>query len=339
MTVVVTGASGHLGSCLVRDLLERGTRVRALVHRNTAPLEGLDVELAHGDVRDEDTLRGAFAGADIVYHLAAVISISGDRGGLVPAVNVDGAETVARVALETGVRRLVHCSSIHAFDMQASGPVLDETAARVPTRSRAHGAYDRSKAEGERRVRAVIERGLDAVVIHPSSVIGPFDFEPSLMGSVFLRLYRRSLPGLVVGGFDFVDVRDVSAGLLAAADRGSRGESYLLGGHFRTLRELADLAARVTGKAPPRFTFPPGVARVGIPFLWAWARLTRSEPLYTSESLGALQVAPEVDTSKAERDLGYAARPLEQTVGDLYRWFAVSGRLPAGGGSGGEDAA
>jgi dihydroflavonol-4-reductase len=328
MTAVVTGASGHLGACLVRELLGRGIPVRALVHHNTAPLEGLDVDPVHGDVRDEAALRRAFAGAEIVYHLAAVISIAGDRGGLVPAVNVGGAEAAASAALAEGVRRLVLCSSIHAFDLSACGPVLNETASRVPQQGGRHSAYDRSKADGERRVRVLLGRGLDAVIVHPTSVIGPYDYEPSLMGGVFLRLYRRRLPGLVAGGFDFVDVRDVAAGLVAAAERGRSGESYLLGGRFTTVRELAEVAAEITGSRPPRFTFPMRLARIGAPFLGLWARMTGGRAIYTGESLGILEGAPEVDTTKAEHDLGFTARPIEETVRDLYEWFAAEGRIP-----------
>jgi len=327
MTVVVTGASGHLGANLVRELLDREERVRVLVHRNTSPLDGLDVEAVRGDVLDREALRAAFAGADLVYHLAAVISISGDRHGKVRAVNVDGAENVARAALESGVRRLVHCSSVHSFDLRGGGPELDETAPRVPVGAGKRPAYDRSKADGERRVRALIDDGLDAVVVHPTGVIGPLDFEPSLMGGVFLRLYRGTLPGLIDGGFDFVDVRDVVRGLIAAAERGGRGESYLLGGHFCSVTELAALAAAVTGMRSPRLTFPMRVARLGVPLLWAVAKASRSEPLYTAESLEALRDAPRVDCGKAGRELGYTARPTKETVRDIYRWFARSGRI------------
>jgi len=199
MRVVVTGASGHLGASLVRRLLEGGDRVRVLLHRHARALEGLDVEVAQGDVFDRGSLRAAFEGQEVVCHLAGVVSIQGDAGGLVPAVNVEGAGNAARAALEYGVRRMVHCSSVHAFDLWAGRGPLDETAPRVPSGSRHHSACDRSKAEGERRVRAHVGRGLDAVIVHPTGVIGPYDFEPSRIGQFFMRLYRGSLPALVEG--------------------------------------------------------------------------------------------------------------------------------------------
>ncbi|MBM3695481.1 MAG: NAD-dependent epimerase/dehydratase family protein [Actinobacteria bacterium] len=327
MRVVVTGASGHLGANLVRRLLEGGDRVRAVVHRRARALEGLDVEVVPGDVLDPESLRAAFTGVEVVYHLAGVISIRGDAGGQVSAVNVEGAANAAAAAREAGVRRMVHCSSVHAFDTAAGRGSLDETAPRVLAGSRRHFAYDRSKAEGERRVRAEIARGLDAVIVHPTAVIGPFDFEPSLLGRFFLRLYRGSLPALVRGGFDFVDARDAAEGMVAAAARGGKGESYLLGGHFCRIAALASLAAAASGRRHCRPTLPLWLARVGVPFLRAAAAVARTEPLYTAESLAILRAGRPVDHSKAERDLGYSSRPIEETVADLYRWFDSQGML------------
>lgn len=327
MTVVVTGASGHLGANLVRTLLERGHRVRALVHRHTQAIEGLNVEIARGDVLDSHSMRRALAGAEVVYHLAAVISIAGDRHGRVRAVNVDGAEHVARAALQCGVRRLVHCSSVHAFDLHSGPPTIDETARRVPAGSRSHTAYDRSKAGGERRVRRLITEGLDAVILHPTSVIGPHDFEPSRMGRFFLHLQRRSLTSLVSGSFDFVDVRDVVAGLIAAAERGRSGESYLISGHHHRIRELAGIAAEITGVPLPRFTAPMWAARLGAPVVGLVSRATRKDPLYTTESLAVLRSGARIDHTKATTDLGHRPRPTVETVADLYRWFAERGML------------
>jgi len=328
MQAVVTGASGHLGAALVRRLLEGGDRVRVVVHRQARALEGLEAEAVPGDVLDPASLRAAFAGAEVVYHLAGVVSIRGGLGGRVWTVNVDGAAHAARAARESGVRRMVHCSSVHAFDLEAGDGPLDESAPRVVADSSRHPVYDRSKAEGERRVRAEIELGLDAVVVHPTGAIGPFDFEPSRMGQFFLRLNRGSLPALVRGGFDFVDVRDVAEAMVRAAAQGSRGESYLLGGHFWPIAALAEMVAAATGRRHRRPVLPLGVARVGVPFLRLVAAVGGSEPLYTTESLTVLRVGRAVDHSKAARDLGYAPRPTEVSVADAYRWFAARGMLP-----------
>jgi len=326
MKAVITGASGHLGANLIPALLDEGTSVRVVAHRNLDAFDGLDVEVVTGDVLDRPTLDAAFAGCDVVYHLAAVISITGDPNGLVHRVNVEGAANAAEAALAAGVGRFVHCSSIHAFDLSSGADTVDEASPRVPTGSRSHAAYDRSKADGERAVREVIASGLDGVIVHPTSVIGPRDLEPSRMGRFFIRLRDRSLPSLVRGGFDFVDARDVASGMIAAALRGRRGQSYLMGGRHLPVEAVARIAERVAGVRPPRAVLPVWVARLGIPFIAAIARIRRVEPLYTSESLNALGLSSRIDHSLAVRELGYTVRPIEETIADIYSWLgAVDG--------------
>ena len=328
MTTVVTGASGHVGGNLVRELCARGRKVRAMVHTEARALEGLDVEIVKGDVRDVGSLRRVFAGADRVFHLAALISIGGDRGGLVPATNVGGARNVATAAHDCGVERLVHFSSIHAFHIAAHGRAVDETRPRADTP--AHGAYDRSKAAGEAAVREVIGRGLDAVIVNPTAVLGRHDYGPSRMGRVLLDLYHRRLPSLVDGGFNWVDVRDVVAGALAAEEKGRTGESYILSGNWCSLADLAAMVEEVTGKRPPRINSPMWLARTGAPFIELFGRLTGKEALYTAESLAALRANRSVSHEKATRELGYRPRPTAETVADTYQWLAEAGLIPAG---------
>ena len=325
MTVVVTGATGHVGANLVRELLQRGRKVRVLIHQEEIGLEGLDVERVTGDVRDLATLERAFADAEIVYHLAAVISIVGDPDGRVHAVNVDGARNAAQAALRCGVRRFVHTCSIHAFDQAPLSEPLDEQRARVVSRS--HPAYDRSKAAGEAEVRKVISEGLDAVIIHPTAVIGPHDYRPSRLGRLFIDLYHRRLPALVSGGFDWVDVRDLVAGILSAEERGRRGESYLLSGTWHSVRELAQIAAEVTGVPAPRLTTPMWLARVGAPFAEGWSKLTRKEPMFTREALAALRANREIVRVKARDELAYTARPTAESVREIYAWLEGAGML------------
>ncbi|MFY0542342.1 NAD-dependent epimerase/dehydratase family protein [Nannocystis pusilla] len=206
------------------------------------------------------------------------------------AVNVDGVRSIAEAALAAGVRRLVHCSSVHAFDLYregTSGVEVDERWPRVPDEP-SHFAYDRSKAAGERALREVMGRGLDAVIVHPSGVIGPYDFGPSRMGRMFLQLYRRSLPSLIDGAFDFVDVRDVVAGMLAAQARGENGENYLLTGHTVHVRDIGAIAEAITGVKPPRLVAPIWFARIGVPLFGVAGAVMRQEPLYTHESLSVL---------------------------------------------------
>lgn len=324
MITAVTGATGHVGANLVRALLDDGRRVRAINRTQGPALDGLDIEFVAVDVLDALALRRAFAGVDVVYHLAALISVAGDPDGSVRATNVDGVRNVANAALDAGVRRLVHCSSIHAFDLDRAGIVTEDSprsrAARLPP-------YDRSKAEGEDELRRAVDRGLDAVITNLTAVLGPYDFGPSRMGAVLLALARRRLPALVEGGFDWVDARDVCTGMIAAESKGRTGENYLLAGHRVPIVELAALAEAATGVRAPRLVAPMWLAQATAPAgLW-WARLRGSDPLFTPESLHALRKDPVVSTAKAAEELGYEARPLGDTVADTYAWFRTRGLL------------
>jgi dihydroflavonol-4-reductase len=325
MKTLVTGATGHVGANLVRALVAQGRRVRALVHSADArAIDGLDVERVYGDVRDGSAMRRALCGVDVVYHLAAIISIDGDRDGAVKDVNVRGAHNVARIALEAGVRRMVHVSSIHAFDPHPLDRPLDETRAWATGR---HPAYDRSKAEGEAAVRRVVDAGLDAVIVNPTSVVGPYDFRRSRMGRFFLDLYRRRLPALPRGGFDWVDARDVAHGLIAAETYGRRGEGYLLGGHYLSMVALARLAEQVTGVRAPRQILPMTLLRFLAPFATVAAHLQGADPLLTRESLRALRGNPVVRYDKSAAELGYRPRHICETVDAIYRWFESAGAL------------
>jgi dihydroflavonol-4-reductase len=324
MTTVVTGAAGHVGGNLVRELLARGREVRAVVREDTRAVDGLDVEVVRTDVCDQDGLRAAFVGADVVYNLAAFVTISGSFGGEADRTNVDGPRNVARACLEAGVRRLVHFSSIHAFDTRPEDGVIDETRGlAVP--GRGVPAYNRTKAAGQREVLAAVEEGLDAIVIHPTAVLGPHDYKPSRMGEVILMLCRREMPALVAGGFDWVDVRDVVCGAVAAEERAAGKSSYLLSGRWTTFEELAGIVREASGVPVPRIVAPMWLARAGAPFVTGVCRLTGRRPLYTGESLHALRNHRFISCAKAARELGYAPRPLEETIADTVRWFRDCG--------------
>ena len=322
---VVTGASGHIGANLVQALLDAGHEVRALFHRRKGLLEHTEVEWVAGDVLDIESLRAAFSGAETIFHLAALISIEGDQGGRVTKINVDGVGNVAQAALDTGVERLVHFSSIHAFKQQPVDEVLDEHRERAEGVQ--HNAYDRSKAAGEKKLRTFMDKGLEAVILHPTGVIGPFDGEPSRMGQCFLDLYHQKLPGLVDGGFDWVDVRDVVRAALNAQERGVSGENYLLSGHWHSMLDLAEMAQEVTGVKRPGLITPMWLARVWAPFQMSIDRMRGSRPLYTGEALEALRGNRHVSNQKAKNELDFSPRPTKESVADIYAWFEKEGRL------------
>ncbi len=326
MTVVVTGATGHVGGNLVRTLLERGETVRVLVHRTRDALADLDLEFIQGGVNDTEVLRRAFEGASTVYHLAAMISIVGDPDGRVFRTNVDGARTVATVAREVGVGRLVHFSSVHAFDHSRPGEITEDTP-RVVNDPERNFAYDRSKAMGEAAVREQVELGLDAVIVHPSGVIGPHDYGPSRFGKALLTMARGRMPALTPGGYDWVDARDVVATAIAAADRGRTGQSYLLTGRYVALTEIAERVSAITGARAPLFTVPLGLAQAVAPVGAAVARALKAEPLFTDESLSVLNTGVRFNHSLAANELGHAPRDFGATLTDTLRWFHEAGHL------------
>jgi len=325
VTTVVTGPAGHVGANLVPELLERGHRVRVLIREDTRGLEGLDVERVQGSILEPGDLDRAFAGARTVFHLAGRISIVGDPDGAVRRTNVDGVRAVVEACERAGVERLVHTSSIHARSPHPRGePVTEE---RELADTRPGPAYDHSKAGGEREILAGVERGLDAVIVAPTGIIGPRDHKPSHTGAMILALAHRKLPALVDGGFNWVDVRDVARGVARAAEHGRRGERYLLGGSWRSMKDLAAVVAEQTGVEAPGWVPPMTLARIGAPFVVAWAALTRSDPLYTSEALHALRNHRDIVCDKAERELDHRPRPFEDTIADTVQWFRDAGML------------
>ncbi len=331
MTVVVTGASGHVGGNLLRALLTSGRPVRALVHRDRRALEGLDIEVVQGDVCDLESLRRAFAGAEVVYHTAAYISILGDEWPLLEQVNVLGTHNVVRACLECGVRRLVHFSSIHALEQEPLDLPMDES--RLLVDSRRTSPYSRSKAAGEQEVRAAVARGLDAVILYPTAIVGPYDFRPSLFGQALLYLAQGKLPALVAGGFDWVDVRDVVAAAIRSAEVAPPGGRYILSGHWVALPEIAALVEEFTGVPTPRLVVSLGLAKAVAPLAILVARLLRMRPLFTPVAIEALESNRRISHERAGRDLSYRPRPFRETIRDTLHWFAEAGLLhlpPAG---------
>jgi dihydroflavonol-4-reductase len=316
---LVTGAAGHVGATLMRALVARGQPVRALVHRDRRALAGLDVEIVEGDVQDPETLRRALAGVDLVYHAAARISISTHDRREVDVTNVAGTRNVVEACLSAGVRRLVHFSSVEALEPAPFSQPLDETR---PLRSAAHcPPYACSKAAGVREVEWGLAQGLDAIILYPSAIIGPYDYRLGLSNSGLLALCTGRLFALVDGGFDWVDVRDVVEGAMRAAERAPVGEPYILSGHWASLPDLARLAHDVSGTPVPRLVAPMWLARLGAPFMSAWSRVTGGRPLYTPAALSPMYSFGRISHEKATRELDYHPRPLEESVADTWRWF------------------
>jgi len=327
MLAVVTGASGHLGANLVRALINRKWQVRALVRNDTRALEGLDIEFASGDVLDEKSLREAFTGADVVFHLAGRISIVSWDRKQVEEVNITGVKNVVESCKSTGVKRLIHTSSFHAHQQEPLDKPLDESR---PLHDGRYPPYDHSKAEGEKIVRTAIEQGLDAVIINPGGMLGPNDFKPSHFGSTLLSIARGKLPALVDAGLSWVDNRDVAEGMITACEHAEPGAKYILSGHWVTLKYVAEQVAKITGVNPPRMVLPMWLAKAGAPLSMLLDQVRGQRPLLTPISLRELESNPFLSHEKASRELGYQPRPFEQALADTIGWFASNGFLNKG---------
>lgn len=317
--IAITGTAGLLGANLVRTLLAKGCRVRALVHRDARALAGLDVEIVHADLADPASLARAFNGAEVVHHLASLITLRSDNWEEVQRVNVLGTRNVVNACLKCGVKRLVYYGSVHARQPEPFDQPLDEDRPLVTDASLP--PYDRSKALAEIEVRRGIERGLDALIILPSAILGPYDFRPSYIGDALQLMQRGGLPVLTTGGYNWVDARDVSDGAIRAADAAGCGSCYILSGHWLSIREVAVMAAQISGTQSPRFVVPIWLARLGLPIMERLATLRGSQPLYTSAMLSALHSNRLITHARAARDLGYSPRPFRETLSDTLEWF------------------
>lgn len=321
MTIAVTGAAGFVGGNVIRALLETGRPLRGLVftEADRQRLADLPVEQVYGDVTKLDTLQTAFQGAEVVYHLASLITLVKTDLPLAEAMNVQGAANVVQACVDQGVRRLVHFSSFHALDQEPLDQPLDETSPLVA--SDHPYLYSRTKAAGERLVLEGLKRGLEVVVIRPTGIIGIHDYQPSLFGATLLDLAKGRLPGLVRGGCNWVDVRDVATGAVAAEQKAASGSIYMLSGHYASITKIAQLVAEVSGTPPPRFVTPLWLAKTLAPLSVRWSQLVGARPRFTPDSIDVIQSNPQISHAKAAKELGYQPRPLETTVRDAVTWL------------------
>ena len=235
-------------------------------------------------------------------------------------------ETSVEACLTCGVRRLVHFSSIHGLIQEPMDTPVDES--RPLVHSKDCPPYDRSKASSEREVRQGIEQGLDAIIINPTAVIGPHDYQLSHFGEFLLALARGRLPALIEGGFDWVDARDIALGAINAEERAPQGAKYLLSGSWASVRDLAKLTEEITGTPSPRLILPTWLARTGTPVMTAFNQVTRNRQIYTSVSVRALsQCNHRISHERAARELSYNPRPLRDTLVDTFHWFQETGIL------------
>jgi dihydroflavonol-4-reductase len=318
MLTLVTGATGLVGNNVVRLLLQRGSAVRVLTRAgsNPRPLEALDVETVHGDVRNQESMHQACDGVARVVHAAAEVRIGWSGLKLQRAINVDGTRHVAVAARETGAR-MVHVSTVDAMGYGSRAEPADEN---TPLGGHVACPYVVTKREAERVVMEQVELGLDAVIVNPVYMLGPWDWKPS-SGRMLLAVACGR--GLLAppGGNDFCDVRDVAAGILAAAERGERGRRYILGGEPLSYLEAWRMFADVSGARPPRRVVGRRLLRAAGVIGGLWGRIVRREPDINSAATAMSEMEHHFQSARAADELGYSPRPAREAAEAAWDWF------------------
>ena len=322
---LVTGGTGFVGSHVVRALLDKGRRVRCLVRPQSRRenLKGLPVEIATGDLTDPPSLTTALSGIEMLYHVAADYRLWAADPGEIYRANAGGTDHLLGAAAKAGVSRVVYTSSVAALGLTGDGSPADET---TPVeRSKIIGHYKKSKYDAERVAEAWARRGLPVVIVNPSTPIGERDIKPTPTGQMIVDFLNRRLPAYVDTGLNLIDVRDVAAGHLAAAERGRSGERYILGHRNMTLKEILDLLASLTGLPAPTVRLPHWIPLAAAAVTTGIAQVTRRPPRVSLESVRMSTHRMFFDPSRAVRELGLPQTPVEQPLSRAVAWFREHG--------------
>jgi dihydroflavonol-4-reductase len=329
MTSLVTGATGFVGSAVVRALLDAGEVPRVLVRAGSdrRNLEGLGVELAEGDLRDSASLARACRGCQALFHVAADYRLWVPEPDEIYAANVAGTRALMEAAGAAGVARIVYTSSVATLGLKRDGSPADE--ATPVALADMIGHYKRSKFLAEAAVREMVSgAGLPAVIVNPSTPVGPRDIKPTPTGRTIVAAARGRIPAFVDTGLNVVHVDDVAAGHLLAFERGQIGERYILGGENMALAEILTVIARLCGRPAPRLRLAHGLVLPLAHAAEAWARLTGGgEPFVTVDGLRMAKKRMYFSSARAEHELGYRSRPAEAALADAVAWFREAGYL------------
>jgi len=319
----ITGANGRIGNVLVKELNKRGEKVKIFVRRESdlSSLEGCKYEISYGDIKDIDSLRNAISEGDEVFHLAGFINISDYNEKKTFDINVAGTENIIKVCLEKNVKRLLHTSSIHAFSIQNEEVINEQTPL---CNKEKRGIYDVTKAKATCGIlEAVRKSNLNAVVVCPTGVIGPYDYRPSFFGKAMISSVKTGLRATVEGAYDYVDVRDVALGMILAFEKGRAGEVYILGGERITMKEYFDFLKELTGIKTETRTISKGLAMVYAKVKSFFDRKSDITPY----SLETLLSNSNISHEKATRELGYKPRSVKESLKDQYEWFLKRGMI------------
>jgi dihydroflavonol-4-reductase len=325
MKIAVSGAGGHLGSEIVRQLVKRGMTVHALIFHDDRALKHIPCKIFKGSLLNQNSLNEWMNECDVIIHAAAVISVDRDPTGNVHATNVEGTRNLMEAALKNNIKRVIHISSIHVFEQEPLDRLINEESPLVDDKAI---AYDQSKRDSQLLVLSYISKGIEVVVMNPTSLIGPPDHKPSLQGDAFIRIYKGGVPAVFNGGFDFVDNRDVAKAIIQSITSGKSGECYLLSGEWISMMDMIRMVNIATGKKRKAIVLPFWIGYALVPLMRLIGWIQGKPPLFTGESLGILKHGNKnISSEKAKRELQFSPRPLQETINDNMSWFDKNGYL------------
>jgi dihydroflavonol-4-reductase len=318
MRVAITGGNGHIGNAVIEELIRRGYAIKALIHSKSNFLEIRNIETVKGSLHDEESLLDLMKDCDYLIHCAAVISINGDQNQLVQKTNIEGFENVLKAAKKSNLKRIVHLSSVHAYDHLPIDQPLNETRNFVSDKAY---SYDKSKRDGQLIALKYFEEGLPVIVVNPTCVFGPPNYARCKQNNAFISMSKRRIPFVFKGGYNWVDVRDVANSICNALTQGQLGQSYILGGNYYTLKDLSRVVAKVSNKRIPCFEVPTSLVKSFLPIIGFYYKIRKQDPSVTRESIEILEFGNKfIESEKAKRDLGHNPRLVDETVKDLLSW-------------------
>lgn len=321
---LVTGAAGHLGLNIINELLKEKARIKVLVLPNDKNEKNLssNVEICYGDVTKKNELKDFFKedqDEHIVIHCAGIVSIASKFNDLVYNVNVNGTKNIVDMCLKHKVKKLIYVSSVHAIPEKPNNEIITEI--RTFSDKNVHGLYAKTKAEATKYVLNATKKGLDAVVVHPSGIFGPYDYAKGHLTQLVIDFYNKKLKAAVNGGYDFVDVRDVAKGIISATKNGKKGECYILSNKYYEIKDILNILAEITNKKKINTYMPLSIAKAVAPLAEIYYKILKQPPLYTSYSLYTLESNANFSHKKASINLNYTTRDIKETLTDTVNFL------------------
>ena len=322
---LITGSSGHVGSNLIRKLSQLDYKIRCIdFDGDHRAYEGYDVEIIKGDITKKESLDEIFTDVDVVFHTAALINLDRRFRSAIELVNIEGTRNVCEVALEKRVKKLIHFSSVDAFyRFPIEEPLLED---RKLIEDQKGMPYDFSKAEGQRIVYEFSKKGLDASIIHPTSIVGPNDFKPGLPMQAFVDMANGKRKLMPNWGYNFIDVRDLCDAAISAVENGKTGQNYIIGGEYHMYLYIGELMGEQLGKKVVYGALPEFITYLPLPFEYVRALVTNKPRVLTLDAIHTAQTGNKVvPSSLARQELGHSPRPFKETIYDTVEFFQKRG--------------